>query len=66
MWAKRWLLSQKMMAIPSDKDGVFTILSSELLRRLAYQQFEKPFYRPFGTLNMEGLVQSARCDPGLL
>lgn len=60
MWAKRWLLSQKMMAIPSDKDGVFTILSSEQLRRLAYQQFEKPFYRPFGTLNMEGLVQSAR------
>jgi hypothetical protein len=51
--ARRWLRSRNLLCIPSDKDGVFTIISRSFLNQLIHVELSKPSYRAYGPLNLE-------------
>jgi hypothetical protein len=50
--AVRTLSSESVVVKVSDKDGVLVLVHESTLKEMVQKEFQKPFYRPYGTLNL--------------
>jgi hypothetical protein len=61
-WATRWLPSNGFSPQLSDKDGVFVLIKKHEVIPLMMEQFQKPFYSAYGTLNLDPAAEKVKLD----